>query len=99
MLEKLDKIYLTVEVGYSIDNVAKAYIEAFNKSGPYMATKYEWRRPTDQELSELQKSGEIQNNKKVFVLVITEYKKIPDNLFKLRPVDKDFKVKVPKDEE
>ena len=98
MNEKLDNIYLSVEHGYNIHKTAKAYVEAFNNCGSHMITKYECRRPTEKELNELKKYSDGVDSKNIFVVVIVEYKKIPDNLVKLRP-KVDFKIEVPRDEE
>ena len=116
MSEKLDNIYLAVDVGYNIENVAKAYVDAFNTASSYMIIDYKCRPPTDDEIKEMvpedltvkkTKNGwqtiqkfsdnDIEIKKNLFVLVITEHKKIPEHLVKLRPKLDDIKFEVPKE--
>lgn len=92
MNKKLDNIYLAVEVGYSIEGVAKAYIEAFNKSGAYMITNFMCRQPTEQEILQLQKRIHPREIKKVngicqSILKLPKGKVEKKNIFVLVPTD------------
>lgn len=67
-------ILLAVEWGASIDGVASAYVEAFNKSGAYIILNYKVRAPRPDEVKIAEKDvdevriveGKFQTVKKMF---------------------------------
>lgn len=48
--EKVPEILLAVDWGASVDVVASAYVEAFNKAGAYIILSYKVRQPTPAEV-------------------------------------------------
>lgn len=95
MSENLEKIILAVDLGYSPQKVAVAYVAQFNKTSRVMILDWEIRDPIEDEVNEPTErrgkkllitrkgpTGDIM--KRVFVLVVKKYQTIPEEIYRAR---------------